>query len=104
MCCFVELPQRVNYFSDPAELIYDPKIRLAINYQHIIEDNLERFPEELRVTPMLAPLLQSAIEMAKKRVARNYKTAIPQYYEGKIQLLLPICLRTPEKADLALVI
>ena len=45
-----------------------------------------------------------SLEDAKKRVRRNYKTAIPQYYDGKIQLLLPLCLTSKTDADLALVV
>jgi Domain of unknown function (DUF3825) len=37
-------------------------------------------------------------------VKRNYKTAIPQYYDASIQLLLPLSLTDPSKADLALVV
>lgn len=40
--------------------------------------------------------LKGAIDNAKERVRRNYKTAIPQYYRGKIQLLLPLCLGNPQ--------
>ena len=40
----------------------------------------------------------------KKKVAANYKMAVPQYYSGKIQLLLPLCLVDPNKPDLALVV
>ena len=35
---------------------------------------------------------------------RRYKTAIPQYNHGEIQLLLPLCLDDPKVADLALVV
>ena len=48
--------------------------------------------------------LEGAIKHALIRVRRNYKTAIPQFYRGKIQLLLPLCFRTRTSADLALVI
>ena len=40
----------------------------------------------------------------KERAKRNYKTAIPQYYNGNIQLLLPLSLTDPAKADLALAV
>lgn len=53
---------------------------------------------------MIKNLLNGTIDDAKKRLKRNYKTAIPQYYNGNIQLLLPICLMSKSKADLALVI
>ena len=34
----------------------------------------------------------------------NYKTAVPQYYRGRIQLLIPICLVSESTPDLALVV
>lgn len=35
----------------------------------------------------------------------NYKIAVPQYYDGKIQLLLPLCLTSGSpNPDLALVV
>jgi hypothetical protein len=47
--------------------------------------------------------LEGAIDHAVKRIQRNYKTAIPQYYQGRLQLLLPLCMTNKTKADLALV-
>jgi len=54
-------------------------------------DNIERFPDSLTTmdTYQLSNLLQGTINDAKKRVKRNYKAAIPQYSNGKLQLLLP---------------
>lgn len=48
--------------------------------------------------------IAKSIELAIKRVRRNYKTAIPHFYDGKIQFLLPLCLLTKKDADLALVV
>lgn len=55
-------------------------------------------------THALQLLLTGAIDNAKERVRRNYKAAVPQYYRGRIQLLLPLCLSNPKVADLALVV
>jgi hypothetical protein len=73
---------------------------------HIIADNKERFPAELQSMPAfgLQNLVKGAIDSAVERAKRNYKTAIPQYYQANIQLLLPISLQDPSKADLALVV
>lgn len=103
---FSQLPECANYFDDPSELIYDTRLELRINYDHIIDENLERFPENLREASkhQLNILLQGAVEDAKKRVKRNYKTAIPQFYNDRIQLLLPLCLKEKQKADLALAV
>ena len=40
---------------------------------------------------------------AKKRAARNYRIAVPQFYSGNLQLLLPVVLGGAGEADLALV-
>ncbi len=53
---------------------------------------------------MARNLLHSAHERAVLRVNRNYKTAIPHYYQGAIQLLLPLCLVSASKAELALTV
>lgn len=103
---FAELPEHANYFDNPSDLIYDTSLDLRANVDHIIDDNIERFPESLRKIDrqMLGTVLDRAIDDAKKRVKRNYKTAIPQYYKGALQLLLPLCLLAKNKADLALVV
>lgn len=53
---------------------------------------------------MLATLFSGAVGMAQKRVAANYRIAVPTYYKGSICLMLPICLTSPNKTDLALAI
>ena len=104
-----KLPPLADYFEDPSVLLYDRRCDLIINYDHVME-NIDRFPKELQGNPYMArQLLTSAEGNTKKRVYRNYKTAIPQFYRdnrgyGGVQLLLPICLTDPAKADLALVV
>lgn len=102
---FPTRPDLANYFTDPAELLYDPRVELVVDVDHILGDNKERFPAELRSNDFtLRTALESAIAAAKRRVRRNYKAAIPHFHRGKIQLLLPLCLALPERADLALVV
>lgn len=102
---FPELPDLAHYFDDPASLVFDTRKDLRVNVEHIIEENKERFPEPYQSMDdyALQTFLKGAIDNAKERVRRNYKTAIPQYYRGQIQLLLPLCLGNPQRADLALV-
>lgn len=102
------LPPLADYFQDPSVLLYDRRCKLFINYDHVME-HIERFPKDLQANPYMARnLLTSAEGNTTKRVYRNYKTAIPQFFRdrggsGSVQLLLPICLTNPAKADLALV-
>ncbi len=103
---FSTLPEGANYFHNPSDLIYDVRCELRINVDHIILDNKSRFPLSLITMDnyQLGILIQGTTKDAEKRIKRNYKTAIPQFYKGKLQLLLPICLLSKSKADLALVV
>lgn len=103
------LPPMANYFDDPSELLYDRRCELFISIDHVME-NIDRFPPHLQANQYVArQLLISAEATTKKRVYRNYKAAVPQFYRdkggaGSVQLLMPICLENPAKADLALVV
>lgn len=103
---FTKLPEPTNYITKPTELIYDTSKKLRVDYDHIIEDNIERFPISIRQLPkiQIRNILEGAISLAKSRVLRNYKTAIPQYFNGQIQLLLPIYMVNYDKADLAIAV
>lgn len=103
---FEELPVLAEYFTDPSRLVYDLRKELRANIGHIIGQNRDRFPEEFRSKTdfQLQGVVRGAIENARHRVRRNYKAAVPQWYQGHLQLLLPLCLTDPQSADLALVV
>ncbi len=101
-----ERPPRANYFEDPSLLLFDWHYQININYRHILKDitNIDRIPERLKDNKNILNNLNGSIESMKKKVSSNYKLAIPQYYEGKIQLLLPLCLEDDETPSLALAV
>ena len=107
-----QLPEIAEYWSDPAELLFDKRLDIRINYEHIVKDNIQRFKDIGADHPMniLESLLRTQANKAIEKVKRNYKVAIPQFYTdkykgtSKIQLMLPLCIIDPTKADLALVI
>lgn len=104
---FPELPDMAHYFDDTGCLVMDTRKDLRVNVEHIIEETpRERFPEPYRSMDNFAlqTTLKGAIDNARERVRRSYKTAIPQYYRNQVQLLLPLCLSNPQRADLALVV
>ena len=106
MTRFSQLPEMAHYFDDPTALVLDFRREIRVNVEHIIEENKERFPEPYRSMEeyALQTFLKGAIDNARERVRRNYKTAIPQYYKGRIQILLPLCISNAVAADLALVV
>jgi hypothetical protein len=106
MTRFSALPDMAHYFDEPSCLVLNNMKEFRANIEHIVTDNKERFPEPYRGMDSYAlqTFLKGAIDNARERVRRNYKTAIPQYYRGRVQLLLPLCISNPNVADLALVV
>jgi len=101
------LPAPANYFTNPKDVVFDPSCEIICQYDHIISDNRSRFPKSLndKDEKELAVMLRSAIEETKLQTRTNYTLAIPHYYEGEVQLMLPLFLVSKtEKPDLALVI
>jgi hypothetical protein len=103
---FPKLPEMAHYFDDPASLVFYPSKDFRENIEHIVEDNRDRFPDPYRTMDSytLRTFLRGAIDNARDRARRNYKTAIPQYYQGRVQLLLPLCLSSASQAEMALVV
>jgi Domain of unknown function (DUF3825) len=109
---FAGKPRAARYFVEPADLIYDPTRELIPNLDHILDENVERYPLDLRDNPhRRRMMLQGAVAEAAKRAQMSYKTAVPQFYfghegseVGRVQLLLPLCFDNPTRADLALVV
>lgn len=105
MTRFDHLPEMANYFTNPSLLVFDTRKEVRVNYEHIVSENKDRFPAPYSSMNNFAiqNVLKGALDSSLERIKRNYKTAIPQYYRGNIQLLLPLCLSDPSQADLALV-
>lgn len=103
-----ELPERIRFVDNPAELIYDYRYNIRVNIDHILgdENNLSRIPAALQKpedSMLLHRVFEGAVIEAERRVTANYMLAVPQYYNGRIQLLLPLCL-TGADPELALAI
>lgn len=103
---YEQLPKRPSFFEKVDDLIYDTSLELRINSAHILADpnNVERIPEAIRSDPNLQTLFDGALVQVQKRIDGNYKIAVPQYYNGQVQLLLPLCLVDPQKEDLVLAV
>lgn len=106
---FDEPPQMAEYVTSASELVYDWRRELKLAYDHILGDNIERFPAEMVQQPLRArQALDSAVNLTLRRVRRNHKLVIPQWYpklgEAGAQFLMPLDLTGDGTADLALVV
>lgn len=106
LTAFSQLPDIASYFTNPSSLVLDCNKDLRVNVEHIVNDNKARFPAPFNTMDdfALQTFLKGAIDNAKERVKRNYKTAVPQYYSGRVQLMLPLCISRPGQADLAIIV
>ncbi|WP_294909533.1 DUF3825 domain-containing protein, partial [uncultured Ruminococcus sp.] len=105
--CFNELPPKVNFISKVEDLVFDINCPIRVNAAHILSnpDNVSRLPDNLQSAPNLQTIFEGAVQLAIKKVDANYKTAVPQYYDGKIQFLLPLSLSGDlEKIDVVMAI
>ena len=82
---------------------YNPSWRIRMNFKHVLEDtdNIERIPEEMRRIKFLPLLMETAVELGRRRAMMEPGLAVPQLYRGRMQYLLPISLTDMSRTDLA---
>ncbi len=94
---FDTIPQIADYIQKVDDLVYDKRLKIIVQKDHIINDNFSRFQDAGYNNPQLInALLDDAIKTIELKLARNYKLALPFYYhntetnDNKIQLLAPL--------------
>jgi hypothetical protein len=98
-----DLPKYPTYIEDPADVVFDPKFRIDLNDDHIVEDNKDRLPEQLRSSPKLAKqAINGAVDSVRGKLERNYKIAVPSWHRGKLTLMVPLYLTSDESPDVVL--
>lgn len=90
-----------SFFKDYHDIFFDPSLEIIPNWAHIVQDNKDRLDAIMKDVPMYAyittegliSMLTGEIENTRKRVKRNQRMAVPMYYKGNVQFLLPIKLQ-----------
>lgn len=105
---FTKAPERARYWKEsPAELLFNPEWPVEVRLEHIVDDNVERFPRLLQKLPHLRKhALRGAIHDALEQIKADPHLAIPAYHfeTGSVSLLLPLRLVHSHRVDLALVL
>jgi len=91
ICSKDDLPGLIKFFNSFEDLYFDPSKNIILNKDHILDERSSRIPLEIPKDALIR-LLEGEIQTLKKRLARNYRLAVPQYYKGSIQFLLPLQL------------
>lgn len=98
------LPQRPAFLLRQQMTYYDPEWEIRVNAGHILgdEENVARLPESIRTAWNLHLLLETAVELARRKALTDWSLAVPQMFQGRVQYLLPIHLTNMERPDLAM--
>lgn len=102
---FETVPEIATYFdeSDISKLIFDTRVKIVPSWEHL--NKRRKRVNSTAIQNMSEDEFRDAIEdsktMAIKRIKRNYKTAIPHFYNGDIQFLVPLCERKDRGKALA---
>jgi len=84
-------PKIATYTDNYEELYFRPEYPIVMSTDHILDDNWDRIREVIPLSKSIVKgLLTSAVEEAKKKICRNMRLVIPQFYNNQIMYLLPI--------------
>ena len=98
------LPEKPSYYMTQYGVNYNPEWPIRVNVDHILgdEENLSRIPADIREAQNLPLILETAVELARRKAVVEPSIVVPQGYQGRVQYLLPICLTDMERPDLAM--
>lgn len=98
------LPKKPVYDMAQRGVNFNPEWPIRVNVEHILgdEENLERIPSKIRKAKNLPILLETAVELGRRKAVIQPGIVVPQGYQGRVQYLLPVCLTNMKKPDLAL--
>ncbi len=101
---FTEKPLLAKYTDNPIDYIFDVEKDMDFNATHIFQDHwdledgdYDRFTSELRALgrEVAKALINDAASTAIKRIKRNHRLVVPQYYNNQIMYLIPLIVNLP---------
>ena len=98
------LPERPHYHAAQESTSFNPDWPVRVKVEHILgdEENMERIPYKIRRAKNLPLLLETAVELARRKAVIEPGIVVPQGYQGRVQYLLPVYLTNMKKPDLAM--
>lgn len=101
---FTEKPCLAKYTDNPLDYIFDVDKDMDFNATHIFQDHwdieegqYDRFTPELRILgrDVAKALINDAAQTAIRRIKRNHRLVVPQYYNNQIMYLIPLIVNLP---------
>lgn len=96
---FAKLPPYHNFLQSKEDVIFNPDYEITYNVEHILEENKERFPESFKNIDEFNKVTQlsGTLELTKRKISRNHRIAVPQYYNNELGFFLPMYFPNEEK-------
>lgn len=86
-----EVPAMATYTDNVEAYFFNPNIPIEVDVEHIVDDNWARLGNAVNLPKeVVRYMIAGVVDEAVKRAKRNFRLAIPQYYQGKIGYFLPI--------------
>ena len=78
------LPKKPSYYMTQYGVNYNPEWPIRVNVDHILgdEENLSRIPAEIREAQNLPLLLETAVELARRKAVVEPSIVVPQGVSG----------------------
>ena len=85
-------PEIATYFDNFNELYFDPNTEISLNFDHFYDDNYDRLPTELKTLEKSTAriVFNGFLEHTVKKIKRNNRIPVPQFYREKIMFLIPV--------------
>lgn len=91
MNIFSAVPSLAEYTSNYEELYFNPNYPVVVNTDHILDDNWDRIHDVVPLSKAIVKgLLIGVVEETKRKIKRNMRLVVPQYYHDTIMYLMPI--------------
>ncbi len=91
MDIFDGVPDMATYTENFEELYFNPNYEIVISSDHILDDNWERISEVIPLSKnIVKSLMVGVVEETKRKIKRNLRLVVPQFYNNKIMYLMPI--------------
>lgn len=97
MDLFDTVPELATYTDNYKDYYFNPDIPIIINSNHILDEHWDRISSVISLSkPMVKSLLIGVLEETKKKIKRNMRLVVPQYYNDRIMYLLPLVFPVEE--------
>jgi len=85
-------PQMATYFTNYNELYFDPTKEISLSFDHIYDDNYDRLPRDFKLLEknVAIQVFKGFLEHTIKRIKRNNRIPVPQFYREKVMFLIPV--------------